>query len=157
MGSAPGQNLNDASLLNPAVTGSPTWATPMVTCAENAFIAAEAAYRMGDEGTANTELNAGIRCQEQANGVTLNHPAALSGAALMQEIMTQKYIALFLNEEVWNDYKRTCMPALTTWQGKAIPGRLIYGERERQTNPNVPEPADQPLRNRNDPQPCASS
>ena len=26
--------------------------------------------------------------------------------------MTEKYIALFQNIEVWNDYKRTCLPAL---------------------------------------------
>jgi len=154
VGSAPGANLGDASVLSAKLTGSPTWETPIVTCSENAFIAAEASYDMGDETGARQGLADGVGCQESLLGLSLNVPPSLSGQALLEEIMMQKYIAGFLNEETWNDYKRTCLPALQTFQGKAIPGRLIYGQEERQTNPNVPEPSAQPLRNTNDPQPC---
>ncbi len=156
VGSAPGENLGDASVLSTQLTGSPTWSTPIVTCSENAFIAAEASYDMGDEAGAQQGLADGIACQQSLLGVTLPVPTGLSGSALLGEIMTQKYIAGFLNEESWNDYKRTCLPVLQTFQGKAIPGRMIYGEEERQTNPNVPPPSAQPLRNTNDPQPCTS-
>ena len=42
----------------------------------------------------------------------------------LADIMTEKYIALFQNTEVWNDWKRTCLPALTPAQGTVggIPG-----------------------------------
>jgi starch-binding outer membrane protein, SusD/RagB family len=156
-GSEPGENLSSASVLNPAVTGSPTWATPLVTCSENAYIAAEASYDLGDEAGARQWLDDGVSCQEAETSTTLQHPASLSGTDLLKEIMTQKYVAMFLNTETWNDYKRTCLPSLSTYQGKAIPGRLIYGERERQTNSNVPLPSGQPVRNTNDPQPCTST
>ena len=53
--------------------------------------------------------------------------------------MTEKYIALFQNPEVWNDYKRTCLPVLKPARGKSrIPGRIFYGSTEEQTNPNTP-------------------
>jgi starch-binding outer membrane protein, SusD/RagB family len=157
VGSQPGQNLSDASVLNRSTTGSPTYATPIVTCAENAFIAAEASYDLNDTAGAQQALDDGIRCQEQEDGLSLTHPAGLTGTDLLNEIMTQKYFALFLNEESWNDYKRTCLPALATYQAKPIPGRLIYGEAERQTNPNVPPASQQPLRNTNDPQACSGA
>jgi len=38
--------------------------------------------------------------------------------------------------------------------GGVIPGRLLYPLQERQTNPNVPLPSQQPARNWNDPNPC---
>jgi Starch-binding associating with outer membrane len=64
-------------------------------------------------------------------------------------VMTEKYITLFQNIEVWNDFKRTCIPALTPAAGKSeIPARLLYGTTERQTNPNTPS---NPPRNWNDP------
>ena len=67
--------------------------------------------------------------------------------------MDQKYIALFLNAEVYNDYKRTCLPAITERAG-GMPGRLFYGQDERQSNSNIPEPAQQKIRNDNDPNAC---
>ena len=86
--------------------------------------------------------------------------------------MEEKYIALFQNLEVWNDYKRTCLPALTPYETEVfanqIPGRLFYGETERNANPNVPDtetqvanggvriggPSVGGFRNPNDPNPC---
>ena len=62
--------------------------------------------------------------------------------------MEEKYVTLFLNPEVWNDYKRTCLPSLApaptvSSPGAApratpIPGRLPYGQSEITSNPNVP-------------------
>ncbi|MEO8579534.1 MAG: SusD/RagB family nutrient-binding outer membrane lipoprotein, partial [Gemmatimonadales bacterium] len=78
--------------------------------------------------------------------------------ASLQTIMEEKYIALFQNIEVWNDWKRTCFPTLTPALGKTrIPGRLYYGQTEEQTNPNTPPSSAQNLftvRNPNDPNPC---
>jgi hypothetical protein len=79
----------------------------------------------------------------------------LSGTALFEEIMKQKFIGLFLELETWNDYKRTCLPARVPAPGhSAIPGRWLYSINERQTNENVPPPEEQPARNANDPAAC---
>jgi hypothetical protein len=96
---------------------------------------AEAANRTGDDITALLHLNNELASQG------LPAVAGLTGAALFQEIMTEKYIALFQNIEVWSDYKRTCIPALTPAGGAAqIPGRLLYSQDERNANPNIPAP-----------------
>jgi hypothetical protein len=73
---------------------------------------------------------------------------------------------MFQNIEAWNDYKRTCLPALVPGgvpQLAEVPGRLPYGQQERQQNPNIHAPesypgnwttGSAPLRNWNDPEPC---
>jgi hypothetical protein len=79
--------------------------------------------------------------------------------------MDEKYIALYQNLEVWNDYKRTCLPVMHPARGKSvIPGRLYYGQTEEQTNGSAqygpghtPSSDEQNLftvRNANDPAAC---
>ncbi len=159
-GSAPGQNLGGASALSTAANGFglPDHPSTIVGCAENQFISAEANYYAGNTSAAQSALAAGVACQNQLYGITIpmTNPTTLTGTALLQEIMTQKYLAQFLNEDVWADYKRTCLPALQTFENKALPRRLFYGIGERQTNPNIPPPAQQPARNTNDPAGCTS-
>lgn len=156
VGSAPGQNLAGASALSMSGAGSPTYSEPMVSCSENAFIAAEANYDLGNTAAARQAYQAGVACQNQRWGVTVSAPdvSGMSGQPLLTAIMTQKYIAEFLNPDAWNDYKRTCLPVLQSYEGKPIPGRVYYGLTERQTNPNIPAPAQQPARNTNDPVSC---
>jgi hypothetical protein len=72
----------------------------------------------------------------------------------LDEILTERYLSLFLQIEIWNDYKRNCFPKLQTYQGQPIPGRLFYSDDERNANPNIPAPAAQPARNANDPAGC---
>jgi hypothetical protein len=128
-----------------ATRGASTFSQPIVTAAENLLIWAEAAYRTGDQVTALDKLNA-------ARAIAGLGPEAVAGSALLQEILTEKYIALFQSIEAWNDYKRTCFPNLTpVVTTKKIPARLYYGVSERQTNPNIPDPGSQPVRNANDP------
>lgn len=124
---------------------------PMITYAENQLILAEANDRLGNTAAALTNLN-NARQSEGLQGIS-----GLSGATLLQEIMIEKYIALFQNAEVWNDYKRTCMPLLTPASGNAVIGRVLYGDNERNANPNIPAPAQQPERNDNDPAACPAS
>ena len=55
--------------------------------------------------------------------------------------------------EVWNDYKRTCIPSLVPAGGSgAIPGRLVYPLSELNANPSIPDGG--PTRNWNDPNAC---
>jgi len=131
---------------------------PYVTYNENLLIKAEAQFQTGDPGGALVTLN-----QERAAWATATpwHAAvtlAPVGAISLAAIMNEKYIVLFQNIESWNDYKRTCLPALTPIGGGVdgvIPGRLLYPVAERQTNPNFPLPSQQPARNWNDPNSCA--
>jgi hypothetical protein len=121
---------------------------PIVTWEENQLILAETNFR----------LVGAVAAQPFLNNVRLARGKAIVPATL-QAIMEEKYIALFQNIEVWNDYKRTCLPTLSPAQGKTrIPGRLYYGATEEQTNPeNTPPDSEQDLftvRNPNDPNAC---
>jgi hypothetical protein len=123
---------------------------PLVTWAENRLIIAEAAFRGGDEGRARTELNAVL---DDAGVPTVG--AGVTGTALLEAILTEKYIRLFQNFEAWNDYRRTCFPRLDPVPGAAdLPARLTYPATEAAANPNIPAPEAQPLFNWNDPNRC---
>lgn len=147
VGAAPGQQGSAGiSSFDPDRVG-PAFRQPIVTWAENQLIIAEAAFRLGQTGVASAALNA-----ERADA-----GLGPAGSVSLNEIMTEKYIALFQNVEVWNDWKRTCLPALVPAQGTTggIPARLIYAQSERNTNPNIPLPNEQPARNWNDPAGCS--
>jgi starch-binding outer membrane protein, SusD/RagB family len=112
---------------------APDFQQPFVTYDENTLIWAEAAYRTGDQVTALTKLN-----EERANhGLAAE---AVAGQALLNEILTEKYIADFqLGHEAWNDFKRTCTPNFAPTQtGQKMPGRMYYDPNERLTNTNIP-------------------
>ena len=141
-----------------AASGNPRWISderdapdfqqPYVTYDENTLIWAEAAYRTGNQAVALAKLN-----EERANhGLA---PIVAAGQALLNEILTEKYIVDFqLGEEAWNDYKRTCTPNLVpTANGEPIPGRLYYDATEESTDTNIPPPNTgvNGLRNKNDP------
>jgi starch-binding outer membrane protein, SusD/RagB family len=127
---------------------APNYPQTFVSYDENTLIWAEAAYRAGDQATALAKLN-----EERDNhGLA---PEAVAGQALLNEILTEKYIADFqLGHEAWNDYKRTCTPNFPPTQaGQKMPGRMYYDPNERFTNTNIP-PAGQGFngsRNPNDP------
>jgi hypothetical protein len=147
VGAAPGEDVsvNPSTLSSTRLAGD--FSPPYVTYAENQLILAEAQYRLGDETAAFDHLSNAL----VAAGLT-PPGSAPTGTALLEAIMTEKYIALFQNFEVWNDYKRTCLPALTPAPGSpAIPARTTYPLSERNANSNIP--AD-PLQNWNDPNGC---
>jgi hypothetical protein len=127
---------------------TPTFAQPIITYDENQLIIAETAFRAGDI------LNAAIAL----NNVRARYGKAPIANPTLADIMTEKYIALFQNIETWNDYKRTCLPALTPALGRSVvPGRIPYGQTELQTNPNTPPDPGPTLitgRNPNDPTAC---
>ena len=149
-GAAPGQGLSGAiSNLGPTRL-DPSFAQPIVTYEETLAIIAEAAYRTNNIALARQALDALIATYGGAPA-----GAGLSGTALLTRILEEKYIALFQNYEVYNDWKRTCypnlQPATQAYNGN-IPARFTYPIAERTSNPdNIPLPAEQPRRNANDP------
>ena len=123
----------------------PTYEQQIFSADENTLIWAEAAYRTGNQVEALAQLNR----YRAANGIAAG---AQVGPALLREILTEKYIELFVHTQAWTDYRRTCFPNLTpTVVGLKIPGRLFYDALERQTNPSIPSAQDQPTRNEADP------
>lgn len=56
----------------------------------------------------------------------------------LEEVMTQKYIALFLQSEAYSDWRRTDIPSLIPVSGNNIPVRWHYSSDEYQFNSNAP-------------------
>ena len=90
---------DDLFLLNPY---GPDWSELRAS-----DIIAEAVFQGGDVPGAATALNT-VRARYSKPAIT---------TPTLNDIMTEKYIALFQNPEVWNDYKRTCLPLLTPESG----------------------------------------
>ena len=137
---------------------------PVISYVETQLIGAEAAFQTGGQGAAQPFLDAARANRAYgARGTVPNVlPALGSVPATLENIMEEKYVALFLNIEAWNDYKRTCLPALapapaaTTSPvpgGNPVPGRVPYGITEINANPNTPN-VSPTGRNANDPNPC---
>jgi hypothetical protein len=153
----PGDPGPDASFLSDAATSD--FNNPIVSCTETQFIIAEAQAALGDDAAAIAAAKDALTCQELFWGVDLTSLKdsfdGLSGNALFAAIMQQKFVSVFMNPEIWADYKRTCLPVrLPTAPATEIPGRFIYAQQERQTNDNIPAPDAAPDRNDNDPNPC---
>ena len=144
-----GRNAAGASAVNGAVRLQLPFRQPLVTWAENQLILAEVAARLGDADPAPyvNAVRRAIGMSDLASPVTLD------------QVVEEKYVAMFQNIEVWNDYKRSCYPLLTpgganNTPAAEVPGRIPYGFAERNANPNIPLPNEQPARNWNDPSPC---
>lgn len=153
VGAAPGQALTDASNLSAAMRAN-NLSFDIMSFSEANLIWAECAYKTGDATTALAKLNAARRAEEGRWALAANSlgvATGLTGTALINAIMQEKYIALFMNIEAYNDWKRTNREALVPFTGGQIPRRLLYGDGERIANPNIPTPSLQPLRNTNDP------
>jgi Starch-binding associating with outer membrane/Susd and RagB outer membrane lipoprotein len=128
-----------------ATRSAQTFGQPIVTYAENQLILAEAACQLGNRMQALTYLN-GERASAGATPI---------GAISLQAIMNEKYVALFQNVEVWNDFKRTGFPTMV---GPPVvgppPRRMTYPASEREANPNIPADG---ARNWNDTGPVSSN
>lgn len=138
VGAGPGQT-GDFSQLDTLVRLKQGFQQPEVTYAETQLIIAEAEFQTGHTALALTALNN----EKTAQGV----PTV--GAATLHNIMIEKYTALFQNIEVWSDWRRTNIPALTPFNGGVIPRRIVYQDEEVAANPSIPGPG--PQRNWNDP------
>jgi hypothetical protein len=142
-----------ASVINTTVRRALNFRQPLVTWAENQLIMAEAKYKLTGAADALPHVNA-VRA-------AVGMPALAS--VTFDDVMIEKYIAMFQNIDVWSDFKRTCIPLVKPFGSAAeVPGRLPYSVTERTANPNIPLPSaypagttgPSPLRNWNDPSPC---
>ncbi|MGK7393915.1 MAG: SusD/RagB family nutrient-binding outer membrane lipoprotein [Candidatus Cyclobacteriaceae bacterium M3_2C_046] len=120
-----------------------------VQATEGAFIRAEALYRAGDEDAAKQALKDAILLSMERYELSLVNEDNLawiaavneeidemSGANLLEMIMTQKYIHMFLQPEAFTDIRRTGYPALEPVQGSELPKRFPYPTDEVEYNPS---------------------
>jgi hypothetical protein len=124
---------------------------PYVSYAENELILAEAYQKTGDDASALTHLNfarsyANTAFPASAPLLPLPAVSGVTGAPLLDSIMTEKWVAMFQNIATINDYRRTCLPTITPYLANTqgfhnVPGRLFYPLNERNVNPNVPDPS----------------
>jgi hypothetical protein len=114
----------------------------IVTYAEAKFIEAEAKARLS-QGGVQAALQAAVTASVLKVTGAAPTPAFLASATNtfdIANIIQQKYVALFLTMEPYNDYRRTGFPALVPNQDsntKTIPVRLPTPSDERQYNPNA--------------------
>ena len=112
-----GENFN-ASDMGPlyATDNAPL---PLLTWYEMLFIEAEAKFRLGDLAGAATSHNNAVKANILATvgAPDIAYEAAnaseTAGTISLDKIMTQKYIAMFSQCEVWSDWRRTELPAIS--------------------------------------------
>ena len=159
-----GVGVKGKSYLNDEYFGSDA-SIDILSYEENLLIQAECQYRLGNEIEAQTMLQAAQTVSEEKWGFEEDtfSDISLTGSALLDKILEEKYIALFLNIEVWNDYKRNCYPDVKYKKSedddgnpiyKYPPVRVYYPEDERITNTSIPTITGQPEHNDNDPDVC---
>jgi len=119
-----------------ASTGSPVF---LGTYAEQKFIEAEANLSQGKTDAAKTAFVAGVRASLTTYGIpsaaidtyVAQSAVVPTGEITLDRIMEQKYIALYMSNESWVDWRRTGFPALKPIAGNAVPRRFPYASSER--------------------------
>jgi len=144
VGSPLNPTTTTASQIGRYLSGSPALSSPMLTYVEAKFIEAEVRVRQGANADAATALNAAIIAS--AGMVTAG---AYNGADIavytagntdLHAVMYEKWLAMFGQVEVYNDYRRTGLPGLMPNPNGAIstiPARFPMSQQERNNNPNV--------------------
>jgi hypothetical protein len=146
--------------------GQPTSPVTVITFVEAKFIEAEANLIQLNDAVAQQALsdavtasfNKVITLTADTNATPVKRTnyimkrATLSGTfnQKLETLITQKYVALFLNPEVWNDYRRTGYPILTPAKNGItslnpdgqVPRRFPLPDTEVTLNPSAPANTD---------------
>lgn len=143
---APLEPLSALSVVGPYIAGK-TSSIPIVTYAEALFIQAEAALRANNKILAASAFNAAVSAAvmqvtgASASAAYITAEASETQASItLEKIMTQKYMAMFINIEAWTDYRRTSFPLLianTNGDVAGIPQRFPTVIDERKYNPKA--------------------
>lgn len=105
---------------------------------EQHFILAEAYARQNKWTEAQTAYSAGITASFDKLGIpgaaaaylTANGTLPADRTEAFKQIMLQKYLAMYLNPEVFTDWRRTNVPALQPINGTRVPRRFLYPQVE---------------------------
>lgn len=124
---------------------SPDSKLPLITYVESKFMEAEANIN-ADKAAAATAYNAAVighitkvTGAAPSSGYVTANASETSSTITLEKIMNQKYIALFTQLEVYNDWRRTGFPTLTKATGAVteIPRRMPNVLTERLYNSNA--------------------
>ncbi|MFL9485251.1 SusD/RagB family nutrient-binding outer membrane lipoprotein [Chitinophagaceae bacterium LWZ2-11] len=117
-----------------------------MTYEELKFIQAECYLQTGDNTNAAAAYNAGVAASLQRMVGDISYLANVQRTAAtitLADIIQQKYIANFLNPEVWTDWRRTGYPVLQAPAGSVLGGQLprslLYPSSEINYNANAPK------------------
>ena len=120
-------------------------AVQLVTYTELMFARAEALIATGgSQGDISAAYLAGIESSFSELGLAAEYAAYIAqpdvtpATITLEEVMTQKWFALYANPESYTDWRRTGIPALTPNNGVAIPTRWLYPQTEIELNSNTP-------------------
>lgn len=141
-GSAPEDADSDASPFGNYFAGSASTPNVIFGYSEIKFIQAEAYFRLGNLPSAQAALKDAVASSIKEVTGTANdtYATSVSSTVTLENIITQKYIALFTTMEPYNDWRRTGFPTLTPNQNsqtKKIPLRLMTPKSERILNQNA--------------------
>jgi hypothetical protein len=128
--------------INMPFYGSQTSPLYLMSYAEHKFIEAEVLARQG--GNSSAALEEAVSANMNVIGVNPTdrdaYIANLPSSPSLEDVMTEKYLALFSHVEAWTDWRRTGFPSgLAVFPGAQlpeIPRRLPYPETERLYNDN---------------------
>lgn len=143
-GSEAGSADSEVSSIGPAL-GSADSPLPLVTLAEAKFIEAEANVRLGNNGVALTAYQDAIRASMEKWGVAtvdidayITANASAFGANPLEDIIEEKYVALFTQIQPWVDFRRTGFPGLSPATDNSnnnnFPKKFPYPQNERLYN-----------------------
>ncbi|MFC5044211.1 SusD/RagB family nutrient-binding outer membrane lipoprotein [Aquimarina hainanensis] len=128
----------------------------LISYREVKFIEAECLARTGGSDSSISEAYlAGIEASFEEVGLTNTEYSSyiantdvnpgIGSIELNPHILTQKYIGLFVQPEVFNDYRRTGFPDISPTSGSTVPVRWNYSGNEILFNPNTPGPEEADL------------
>lgn len=143
-GSKPGELNLDASTIGDMYK-APDGKITFMSYVETKFIEAEANFQLNNKAEAAAAYNAAVKASLAKNGVS--NPAweainanETAATITLEKIMLQKYLGLFMQLEVFTDWRRTGIPALQpsadNVTNNVIPRRYPYPVSERLQNPD---------------------
>lgn len=137
---------DDGSISLGPLYGSDNSPVFLMSYDELKFVEAEAQFQSGNKQAASDAYNAAVTANLTRTVKSASYAATVAKTAVtvtLNDIMTQKYFALFLSPEVWTDWRRTGLPALVATPGSAlsgaIPRSLPYPSGEQRYNSNAPK------------------
>ena len=133
-------NTTTVSHIGPYIA-SPAATRYIISFEEAKFIEAELKMRDNDQTGAEDALREAIEASlmKVVGSVDDSFVDAIVNGATLEDIMNQKYVALFTYMEPYHDYRRTGYPQITPVTGFTdIPLRIPVPTSERNTNPNTP-------------------
>jgi len=150
VGTGPGESNSSASNLGSDLVSEKA-PVRLISYTEQKFIEAEVYKRKGQQPSADLAYEEAVKSSLSYYGVAdpeWEAEHATVEDVTLEQIIEAKYIALFLQQEVWADFRRTGYPELEPYDAddapnEQIPRRYVYPGEQQMNNPtHVPDDVD---------------